>query len=289
MTDMFSKCFFPTVFFCFFFSRIFAQIEPAPMGARSLGMANAHVTLQDGWALYNNVAGIASLKNVEVFGGYENRFNVSEFQTFGLGLVAPMFKGVAGVSVSRFGDNLYSEQKIGLGYAYQVGGVSMGVKANFLQVSIDGLPSQNTFVFEFGGIAQITKELFFGGYIYNLSVARFKTQFEEDQLVPVVLKAGLSYRPFETIIINVEAEKDVDYAVTYKAGIEYQIIPHVYLRTGFKNPFKGKANLVESFTTHFGAGFFFKNIRFDYALYSSENRLGLTHHLSMGFEFKKKS
>jgi len=270
------KLFFPLFLFINLFLTIdvFAQMTNYAMGGRSWGMGNAAVTLQDGWAIYNNPAGIANLERIEAFGGYENRFGVTAFQTFGVGAVLPLSFGTVGLQVSRFGDAIYSEQKIGLAYAHELSGVSLGLKINYIQLAFQDLNSTGNITFEFGGISTIIPNLSFAAHIYNFSQSELESEFESER-VPVILKAGLAYNPVESVLITIETEKDVDFPATFKAGLEYAIIPKVFLRTGLQT---------EPFINHFGVGFNAEKFNIDYAL-TTHPQLGLSHHISFLYGF----
>ncbi|MEM7297940.1 MAG: hypothetical protein AAF391_06705, partial [Bacteroidota bacterium] len=94
---------------------------------------------------------------------------------------------------------------------------------------------------------------------------------------PPVMKGGFSYRPTEELMLNVEVEKDLDFDEVFKAGLEYQIIKKVFIRTGIST---------EPFLSAFGVGFHPKNLKFDYA-FSNDSRLGNVHELSVSYSLKK--
>jgi hypothetical protein len=261
---------------------LFAQNDNTPMGARAVGMGNTAVTNRDAWALFNNLAGLSEMEDLEVHFGYQLRYGITEFNTYALTAVSPLsFGGVAGVSVYRFGDEFYSEQRIGLGYSHKISFTSVGVKLNYVQVAVDdqiGITqgARRAFTFEIGGLATLTDKLSFGMHAYNFNQGRLRSEYIEDRL-PVILKAGLAYRPIKTLIINVETEKDIDYPASLKAGLEYEIVKKVFLRTGIST---------RPFDNHFGIGFFPKKFSFEYAL-STNTRLGFSHHLTLGYRFEK--
>lgn len=271
------------IFFLLFISLVcpnlaLAQLENPAMGGRAQGMANASVAIRDHWAIFNNVGGLAGVTKYTGQIAYNNQFGITNFQTFALGVVAPVKTGVAGLSISKFGDNLYSEQRIGLGYGHQIKNVSLGIKANYIQVSIQDLGSKGTFAFEFGGIARLSKEVVFGAHIYNFNQGVLNTTSGEEEKLPVIMKAGISYHPLPALMINAETEKNIDLPATFKVGLEYQIVPQIYLRTGIQN---------EPLTNFFGVGFQPKWFHLNYAL-STNNTLGMSHHLSFTYQLGKK-
>lgn len=44
-------------------------VDVLPRGARSMGLANANVTLADAWGVFNNIGGISSVGQSEFFAG----------------------------------------------------------------------------------------------------------------------------------------------------------------------------------------------------------------------------
>ncbi|WP_053337288.1 PorV/PorQ family protein [Microscilla marina] len=257
---------------------VWAQLENPAMGGRAKGIANASVAVRDHWALFNNIGGLAGIKKYTGQIAYNNRFGIANFQTFALGITAPVKVGAAGLSVSRFGDNLYSEQRIGIGYSHQIKNVSLGGKVNYVQVSIQDLGSKGTLVFEFGGIARLSKEVLFGAHIYNFNQGVFNTALGEEEKLPVIMKAGISYQPLSALMINAETEKNIDLPATFKVGLEYEIVPQIYVRTGIQT---------QPMTNYFGVGFQPKRFHLNYAL-TTNNLLGISHHLSFTYQLGKK-
>ncbi|WP_156126257.1 hypothetical protein [Hymenobacter sp. DG25B] len=258
---------------------------PGLHGARAAGMGNAAVTLSDVWALGNNVAGLSQLTRPEVGVYAENRFLISSLNTVGLAVASPLGRltgeepryGVAGLELQRFGDKLYNEQRVGLGYAYRTGVMSVGVRADVLQVAIEGLGSRRAVAASVGAQAElIPRKLVFGASLYNLNQAKLAEY--EDERVPTVLKAGLSYRPTEKVMLNAEVEKDVDHAADFRAGIEYQALEALALRVGV-------LGVSEQVTG--GAGFHAGRFRIDYAG-AWHSSLGLSQHISAGFRLEAK-
>ena len=245
-----------------------------PIGARAAALSGAAVTLADVWALSNNTAGIAGLKHIQFGAHFENRFGISAFNTAAFVAAIPTEKhGTFGIDAYRFGDELYSNQRVGIGAAHKLGFVSLGLKANVLQTRIEELGSHRAFVLDFGGQADLIKKLVFGAHVYNVTQARMAGF--ADERIPTVLKAGLSYRPYERLMINAETEKNIDYDADFKAGAEYIIAETVSVRAGF-------STLTKSVTG--GAGVKFRNFQADYAL-GNQTALGFSNYLSVSYAF----
>lgn len=257
---------------------------PGTRGARAAALGNASVTLTDVWAVGNNVAGLGQL-NRPVAGVYaENRYMLSALNTVAIAAAMPLGavendkaqNGVVGVELQRFGGKLYNEQRVGAGYGYRGGLVSVGARLDMLQLSIEGLGSRQAVALSLGGQAELVpKRLVFGAYLYNLNQAKLAEY--QDERVPTTLKAGLSYRPTTKVSLNIETEKDVEQDADFKAGLEYRVIEKLALRAGFRT-------LTEETTG--GLGFQAGALQIDYAA-AWHAALGLSQHVGISFQFEK--
>jgi len=252
----------------------YGQMGSFNLGGRSAGMAGASLTLGDPYSLFNNIGGLGRVQDHAAFAAYQNRYGVTEFQVVGAGAVYAAGIGNAGVGFYKFGDDLYSEQRIHLAFGNKIQMVSLGVGLDLLQYNVATVGSNRTLAIQFGGIAEITPQLRFGAHIFNLNQAQINS--ETGEKAPTVMKAGISFLPSEELILNAEVEKDLDFDEVFKAGIEYRIIENVYVRTGIST---------EPFLGAFGVGFHPKNLKFDYA-FSNDSRLGSIHEISVAYSFQ---
>lgn len=262
------------IFVCIQFSSV-AQDGKFNFGARNSGLAGSSVTLGDQYSLFNNIGGLASVSDHAVFGGYQNRFGISEFQVIGAGAIYHSSIGNAGVGFYKFGDDLFSQQRIHLAIGNKFQMVSLGLGVDLLQYNVSTVGTKQALAIQFGGIAEITPQFLFGAHIFNLNQVNLVESTGER--VPTVMKAGVSYRPNEELMINAEVEKDLDFDEVIKVGLEYQLIENVYLRTGIST---------QPFLSAFGIGFHPKRLLFDYS-YTNDSKLGAVHELSLAFSFAK--
>lgn len=252
----------------------YGQIGSFNLGGRSAGMAGASLTFGDEYSLFNNVGGLGRVENSAAFAAYQNRYGVTQFQVVGAGAIYSTNVGSAGVGFYKFGDDLYSEQRIHLAFGNKFQMVSLGVGLDVLQYNVSTVGTNRALAIQFGGIAEITPQLRFGAHIFNLNQAEVSS--ETGEKAPTVMKAGISFLPSEELILNAEVEKDLDFDEVFKAGIEYRIIENVYVRTGIST---------EPFLGAFGVGFHPKNLKFDYA-FSNDSRIGSIHEISVAYSFK---
>jgi hypothetical protein len=265
----------PLGLFVFWFGTAKSGNDHVPVGARAAALSHASVAISDVWAINNNVAGIARQEKTEIGAYAENRFGMKAFSSVSLVGATKIGKsGAAGAQLYRFGDKLYNEQRIGLGYAHRVGMVSLGVKADLMQVHVEEFGTKRVVAFSFGGQSELVPGFTVGAHIFNLNQAKL-ADFQ-DERVPTVMAAGISYKPGAKIMLNVETEKDLEQDADFKAGLEYQVIEKLALRTGFSTLNQ---------TASFGVGFKAKAFQLDYAL-SSQSRLGFSNHISVGYKFE---
>ena len=250
-----------------------------PIGARSWGMANAVVAHSDHYAVVNNIAGLATQRDASVFSSYHSYYGFDGINTLAFGVVVPVQEElVSGFSVQRFGDKLYNELSFGLGVAHRINRISLGIKINYRQIAVNAPSlslSKKALVVEMGGIAQLSSTVFLGAHVYNLAQGSFSG--EGSELLPTVLKTGLSYVPTKSLRLSAELVKDTDYPASLRAGLEYEPIPNLFVRTGIAS---------KPGTNHFGLGFVGGSFTVDYAA-SSHPQLGWSHHFTLAYAWKR--
>jgi hypothetical protein len=243
------------------------------MGARANGMGNASSCLSDIWSLTNNISGLAKMKHAAASFSYHAIPSFKPFNRMAAVFALKLNKGVAGGSVFRFGDDLYNEQIISLGFANTFGLASLGLKINYLQYHAEGFGSNTALTFSFGGIANLTSNLLLGAHIVNINQPVINNI--TDERVPTRLIAGIAYEPSEKLSIIAEVEKDLENPPFLKTGLEYRVYKKIDFRTGFNlNPNTG----------FFGLGCKLRKLQFDYAL-EFNAALGLSHQATVTCHF----
>jgi hypothetical protein len=254
---------------------ILASGEPFPIGAKSWGIGNATVALADRNSVFNNPAGLGFLKENFLSTSYHARYNIAGLQTLSISSNYNTKFTNIGLSIERFGDKLYNEQKLGLAIGKSTNMISLGLKVSYFQAAIENFTSKNTLLTEFGVMTKLSSKLMIGFHAYNLTGAKLFAS----QHIPTTLHLGLSFTPTKQILLVAEVEKNIELPTLIKVGIEYQIVKNFYFRTGLSS----KLN-----HAHFGFGFQSKQFIFDYAL-SSHSALGFSNHLSISYQIEKRS
>ncbi|WP_373512465.1 hypothetical protein [Persicitalea sp.] len=258
---------------------VWGQAGDFPIGARSQGMGNAVVAQADRYASINNIAGLATQTEASAFSSYHSYYGFEGVNTLIFGAVVPLRQELsAGFSVQRFGDKIYNEMSFGLGVAHRINRISLGLKASYRQIAVNAASvslSKKALVMEMGGIAQLSSTVYLGAHIYNLAQGNYSG--EGSTSLPTILKTGLTYIPAKALRLSAELVKNTDYPASVRAGLEYEVIPHLLARTGIAT---------RPYTNHFGLGFVGGSFDFDYAV-SSHPQLGWSHHLTLAYAWPK--
>ena len=252
---------------------IIASNDLVTIGARSAGMGNAGVMLSDFSSVFNNQAGLAFLRTVSV--GFHHRSGfVREMDRQALGIVVPTSSGTLASSFSYYGYSHYHETKAGLAYGrYLAKNLAAGVQIDYFNTRITGIyGSADVLTFEAGMMYKVTEQFYVGSHVFNpvrMGIG------EMEEAIPTVFRLGIGYHFTETVLVCLEAEKDLEKEVIPKVGIEYQPLGGVFIRTGMS------ANPVMNF---FGMGYSWSSFHVDVA-FSYHQILGYLPDFSLRYEF----
>jgi hypothetical protein len=258
-------------------SQLAAQSSSTLMGARAMGVAYASSCLEDEWSLFNNPAGISSVKQTSTAFTYKVHPSLKSFNSMAGVFTLPLKFGVTGLGVYRFGDELYNEHVISAAFANQFGLASLGVKVNYIQYQGEGFGTTGMVTVSLGGIARFSDKFLVGAHILNINQPKVTSE-DRDETVPAILIAGLAWKPSAKLLLTTEIEKDIDYPLLWKTGIEYQAHSKVSLRTGYR---------IEPSAAFFGLGLKPKKFTIDYA-FEYNFQLGASHQASVGYKFQSK-
>lgn len=259
---------------------LLAGNDPSLMGGRTISLGHAYTGVRgDLWAMSYNPAGIAQITGINTGFYTERRFMMKEL-TFGGAAFAMPFKDkhFVGMELGSFGYSIYRENRISATYATTFGNVvSLGVKGNYSSTSLNEFGNSGAFFIDLGANTQIGKTLSVGLSAYNVNFAKIKTANGRQNL-PTVLTAGICYKPSDKVMIVADVQKNIQYPVSFRGGIEYQVVPFLHARIGAST-----APLI----MNAGVGVNYKGFSFDFAN-SIHERLGYTPSFSCGYKFGKK-
>lgn len=232
------------------FSTIFAQ-GWQPMGSRSMSLGNASVALNDVWAYHHNPAALIGIKKVSFGISYENRFLLRELQSQGFVVAYPFKRSVISIGGQTFGYTNFRTYRSGLGYALALTDfLSIGVQLNHHLVRLPEVYGRHqTVTAELGVMAKITDNWHMGFSVLNLTRNKL-TSYQEDRY-STALRLGTRYHVSNKVMLLGELEKNVDFPIRFKTGVEYEPSENLYFRGGF-----GTAPIEFSF----GFGYHWKGI-----------------------------
>ncbi len=259
----------------FIYSISFAQNGINQLGAKPAGMGYTYAAMNDKWSQFNNPGGMAYVNEMAVYAAFENKYAITGLNSLGAAFVSNIGIGTAGVSAFRFGDDLYNEQILSATYSNKFGIAGLGVRANYVQYTIEEFGTKGAITLDFGGVAQITELIRFGAYVRNINQAKLAEL--NDERIPTLLNTGLAFLPMEKLTLAVEVENDIDLEASFKVGLEYRFLEKFYARTGIKT---------NEFTNYFGLGFISQKLQIDYAL-TRDQVLGFSHQASLAYIIKK--
>ncbi len=197
--------------------------------ARSIAMGGTGINFQDANSIFHNQAGLAYLDTWQGIINAESRFIRSPINNFGVGAILPSDFGTFGLVLHHFGIEAFNNQKIGLAYGRKLAkGFSLGAQFDFINVNIPEYGSKGTVTFEMGVQATITKEIRLGVHVFSPR----NIEFVEDFTIPTIYKAGIIYTPSSKTFLSLELEKDLDFPLRIRTGLEYRFIDAFYMRVG---------------------------------------------------------
>ena len=255
---------------------VFAQNgNPANAGARGLAMGDASVTFRDINSIFSNQAGLGFLTELSgtVFG--ESRFLVPEIKLIHGGFAYPTPSGTFGINLSYYGYDQYNEQKIGIAYARKLlDELTIGAQIDYISTRIQEYGNSSNFTFELGVQAQLLEVFRIGAHVF--SPVRIK--ITEEDIIPTIIKIGAAWEGSEKVLISAEVEKDIDFPVSFKAGLEYLVVDQLALRAGVST---------EPVQNSFGIGLYLGGLRIDLAT-AYHQVLGFTPSIGISFVNQKK-
>jgi hypothetical protein len=238
-------------------------------------MGGAFVAIADNaWAIIFNPAGLTQLRGDEIAAFYSPQpFGMTELSLASFALAHPTSYGQVGVSVNRFGFDLYREVSGILSYANSYRDVfSFGINLTYNSLAIKNYGSASAIGVDIGILATITRGLRWGFFAANVNAPSIGQAREK---LPQVYASGLSLRPADGLLLGLDVIKDIRYPALLRGGLEYRLVDLVSLRVGVgNNPAKFSS----------GLGVHYSFVHFDYAM-TTHPDLGLSHQFSVAVDF----
>lgn len=266
------------IFLALLFPLLSFSTEPEKFpGARSSGLGNSTIALNDPWSVFNNQAGLGWQRSYWAGVYHEKRYFLNELSYSSLGGCIPIRHGSFGIGVTHFGYSQFSQSRFGLSYGMMLSKtISAGIGINYHTVRIvQGYGSTYALTAEAGIIYQPMEKIAFGAHVFNPT----QSSLGDEQNLPTTFGIGLAYQPVESVLILLQGDDNTLTSPVFRTGIEYSPIKKFSFRAGMSsNPM----------ALSFGLGWRTKAINFDLA-FSYHSVLGYTPYISLSYTFGSKS
>lgn len=217
----------------------------AVLGAREVAMGQAVSALPgSNWAIFDNTALISSTgKKVSFFG--IRYYGLDNLTDMAMSVSYPAKLGVFAGGAHRFGDDLYNESRMRVGYKNNFTGFHYGGAINYYNVQQGGdYGSLGTVGIDVGLAAEITTDLWIGAKATNINQPKFGKYNNIAEEPARDLSIGFSYRVEDLFLFASDIYKDVRFPLSYRAGAEI----------GIYESFKGRVGITTEPVT-FAGGF----------------------------------
>ncbi|MFC2125578.1 hypothetical protein ACFLU5_12275 [Bacteroidota bacterium] len=253
---------------------LYSQTGHYKNGAGAFAKADASVTDSDSWSLFNNVGALANREQeISVIFSYRNFHSIQNLYSTAAGMNCPVGSFNAALGFFRFGNDLFNEQSIIFGTGHKIGHTSIGISLHYIQFQGEQIGRGECLAISFGGLTRINQELTLGAYIFNLNQVKISRITGEK--LPTVMNLGIEYKT-GNLRANLETEKEIDFKVTIRSGIEYAFKQRFFIRTGI---------ITNPFSSSYGLGLLSGRFIIDYGLRRS-GTLGMSHMMTVVFRIK---
>ena len=201
------------------------------IGAREIALGQATSALQDtDWSMFGNPALMSEdERSVSFFG--VRYFGFADVTDMAFAGSYPAKFGVIGVGAHRYGDDLFNENRLRLGYKNSFAGFHFGAILNYSHVAFGGgYASAGAVGVDVGLAAPIVSDLWIGAKATNIKQPEYGSKNNEK--LPRELSIGLSYQLSDIALFTSDVVKDVQFPISYRGGVEVSIIKNFVGRAG---------------------------------------------------------
>lgn len=243
------------------------------MGAKHLAMGQTGVAVpSSNWSVFSNVALMPTDESTVSF--YVFRYaGIAEITDMAAAFSYQTKLGTLAAGAHRYGFNLFSESRFLIGYKNNLGNFHYGASIIYNHVFQGGTyGSASAAGIDIGIAAEITGGFWFGARSTNVNQPSYGGT---DESLPRELAAGISYRISEDALITAEVVKDVMFPVSFRTGLQFEIIESLFARAGITT---------QPETYSIGFGYAADRWRVNIAI-QQHNPLGLSPALDMDIHF----
>ncbi|MFO7892079.1 MAG: hypothetical protein R6V04_17270 [bacterium] len=243
-----------------------------PVGARSVSLGGAYTAVTGTpEAIFFNPASLSASDNLQVNFSGTHLFQMKELQYTAVAVNIPYVPGNAGIACKTFGNSMYGENSVSLGWAFSIGRqfhFGLAVKKNQLRIKEYG--SEEILLFDLGLLFNVTKTLKIGGAVLHAGKSS-DTAYRSS--IPLIYSTGLSWKVVKEFLFCFDLTGTDTIGLNTRFGCELRIWQPIWIRFGIER-------VPSCFSS--GLGVQWKNIVLDYAV-RYHYCLGATHYCSVSF------
>lgn len=250
-----------------------SQSVVAGVGARHEAVGSL-ATAAGVWSLWRNPAGLTIISRANV--GFSNQKLNDGGLIQSAALVATRLGSFRScLAIASLGDDIYRESAVSFGLSHLIGIHSIGVRADWFELRIEGERPRRVLGLSFGSRSKVSDQVTLCAAAQNVNLPRW----EPGHPLPMRLAAGVLFEATKDCTLSAEIVKETQYEPSLRAGAEYGVRQKVFLRTGYQ---------LQPNTAFAGLGLIAWQLHFDYALRFSYF-LGLAQQLGITWQIEKRS
>lgn len=201
----------------------------AQTGARSYAMAGASVFDTDAWATRNNPAGLAGVSGFSAGGCSTMGYLITSLLTHQLAVAVSHGGGAFGGMLQQRGWGDFREGSFSLGYGRMLkSGFRAGMHADYVHRSVRNHLREGALSIGMGIQVRIGADWWLGSYVQNPIVLRWP----DAEPLPTFMRIGFQWEASANARLFVELEKGLFSPLIIRAGLEYTLNNHFFLRFG---------------------------------------------------------
>jgi hypothetical protein len=203
------------------------------LGARAVALGQATSALPNcSWSVFENVAMINEDRAHASFFAMRY-YGLSALTDIAAVITYPTRFGIVGGGGHRFGNHLFNKSRIRLIYENSYQHFHFGAALNYSHaMEGGGYGSYGAIGIDIGIAALLTKDLWIGAKATNINQPAYGRTESYREDLPRNLSVGISYQLSGVALFTTDVVKDVDFPLSYRAGIEVKIIENLKARAG---------------------------------------------------------
>jgi hypothetical protein len=221
---------------CIAFFHVTNVNAQATLGARPVALGRATTALPNSpWSVFENPAMINKKRPQASFFAIRY-YGISALTDIAAVITWPAEFGIVGGGAHRYGSDLFNKTRIRVVYANAYQRFHYGAAIHYNHV-VQGGPygSLGAFGIDVGVSALITKGLWIGAKATNINEPSYGHYGRDDKMSEDLarnLSIGFSYQLSDVALFTTDVVKDVDFLLSYRAGLEVKLIKNLKARAG---------------------------------------------------------